>query len=58
MMDDTGDIDSFLSLGRFANQDALRLYCQCLATGVWPGYDDMRDNIHGWTLASTEVWMD
>lgn len=50
----------FVQLGRETYQSALRSYCRCLATGVWPNYagmQDERDKIGAWSLAQPEPWM-
>lgn len=50
----------FVQLGRETYQSALRSYCRCLATGVWPNYagmQDDRDKIGAWSLAQPEPWM-
>lgn len=43
----------FLSLGRDKYLKALRLYCKCLKTGVWPSYDAPSE----WTVTEPELWM-
>lgn len=48
----------FMELGRATYLNALRRYCQCLETGVWPGYDDNgRLALDGWLLSEPEPWM-
>lgn len=47
----------YMELGRMAYLNALRRYCQCLASGVWPGYDEGRFVIDGWLLSEPEDWM-
>ncbi len=51
--------EEFMTIGRVNYEYALRLYCQCLATKVWPGYDDKEDSnaINGWTITEPEIWM-
>ncbi len=54
--------EEFLTLGRDRYISALRLYCQCLATSNWPGYDDINDNAaqpicDGWRIVSPSSWM-
>jgi hypothetical protein len=47
----------YIELGRVAYQKLLRLYCQCLKSGFWPGYDDTDEAIQGWSLCAPEPWM-
>lgn len=51
----------FIGMGKAAYLNALEGYCQCLATGRWPGYDDeegLNDPIvDGWRVCSPEPWM-
>ncbi len=47
----------FLEIGRDKYMKALRLYCQCLKTNVWPGYDSDCREINGWQLTEPEPWM-
>ena len=50
----------FIGLGRYYYEAALALYCKCLVSGIWPGYDDMAsddDSIDGWTLLEPEGYM-
>lgn len=48
----------FLELGRIKYRSALLKYCQCLATGIWPGYDNSKTMTFGrWALCSPEAWM-
>jgi hypothetical protein len=50
----------FVDLGRTKYREALALYCQCLATDKWPGYDDMESVnriVPGFTTASLQPWM-
>ena len=46
----------FITLGRGQYMAALKLYCQCLATNKWPGYDAYIE-IDGWQEVSPEAWM-
>lgn len=48
----------FLEIGRRQYQHALAKYAQCLATHLWPDYDDSPEAIQGWTLMQPEVWME
>jgi exodeoxyribonuclease VIII len=50
----------FVDLGRTKYREALALYCQCLATDKWPGYDDMESVNRiapGFSTASLQPWM-
>lgn len=50
----------FVQLGRETYRSALRSYCRCLSTGVWPNYagmQDERDKIGAWSLAQPEPYM-
>ncbi len=51
--------EEFLTIGRVNYEYALRLYCKCLATKTWPGYDDGEDGnqINGWTIVEPESYM-
>lgn len=54
--------EEFITLGRQTYLDALALYAQCLATGKWPGYDDINDNAaqpicDGWRAVQPTAWM-
>lgn len=49
--------NEFQEAGRRFIIGALRHYCQCLATGIWPDYDWGTQNIRGWTIVSPESWM-
>lgn len=54
--------EEFLTLGRDTYKKALKRYCQCLATGKWPGFDDEDDQpgnpvIDGWRIANLSAWM-
>lgn len=46
---------NLIKMGRLTYRKALRDYCQCLATGFWPGYDDLSPS--GWTCVEAEAWM-
>lgn len=46
----------FIEIGRQKYLNALQKYCQCLKTGVWPGYPCGRE-IDGWQLTEPEPWM-
>lgn len=48
----------FLELGRSTYRRQLALYCRCLKTGVWPGYDDTDEAIQGWSLVNPDPWME
>lgn len=45
--------EEFLQLGRDKYFKALRLYCQCLKTGVWPSYDAPSE----WTVTEPKLSM-
>lgn len=47
----------FLTLGRAEYRQAMSNYCQCLKSGVWPGYDDHDEAVQGWSLVSPMPWM-
>lgn len=47
----------FLDLGRTEYRTMIADYCRCLKTGIWPGYDDTKDAIQGWSLVEEEPWM-
>jgi hypothetical protein len=47
----------FIELGRAKYVEALQKYCQCLKTGVWPGYEGSRLDWRGWQLTEPEPWM-
>lgn len=51
--------EEFVKLGRHKYLSTLKRYCQCLKSGVWPGFDDeeSRDCWNGWTIVSPEAWM-
>jgi len=46
----------FEQIGREKYEAALKLYCQCLATKTWPGYD-WNAEWDGWHMAEPEAWM-
>lgn len=48
---------SFLELGRQTYLHDLKVYCQCLKTGVWPDYDSGQNTIEGFTMVEPEGWM-
>lgn len=41
----------FIDLGRTRYRNALRKYCLCLKSGVWPGYDE------AWSTCEPDDWM-
>lgn len=45
----------FIQIGRNKYLTALRRYCECLKSGIWPGYDE--GGLNGWTLSEPEHWM-
>lgn len=47
----------FLELGRVEYKRLLRLYCQCLKTGFWPGYDDHDEAVQSWSVVAPDPWM-
>jgi exodeoxyribonuclease VIII len=47
----------FRELGQAAYRSQLGLYCRCLQSGRWPGYDDHDEAIQGWSLVAPEPWM-
>jgi len=49
--------EDYLEIGRAEYKRLLRLYCKCVKTGFWPGYDDNEIACQGWTLVSPEAWM-
>lgn len=49
---------NFLELGRSSYKKLLALYCRCLATGKWPGYDDTDEAVQGWSLVEPDPWME
>ena len=50
--------ESFVEIGRRQYRKALAAYCQCIARGVWPSYDDTPDAIQGWSLTEPDSWME
>lgn len=54
------DGGTMMDLGRRVYQDALRRYCQCLKTKVWPGFetdDGVNQLWNGWQEVAGELWM-
>lgn len=50
--------EEFVAIGRQYYIEALKKYAQCLATGVWNGYDDEgRNVIDGWNITHPAPWM-
>lgn len=48
----------FLDLGRAKYLAALRLYCVCLASNVWPGYDHLEpEQFQGFGQCAPAAWM-
>jgi hypothetical protein len=47
--------EQFVEVGRNKYLSALCRYCECLATGIWPGYD--ADGINGWSIVDPESYM-
>lgn len=53
----------FLNAGTATYRNAMRLYCDCLVSGDYPGFDDMPgdimdgDLIDGWRATEPELWM-
>ena len=47
----------FIEIGRADYQKALKKYCQCLKTGIWPGYEGSHLDWRGWQLTEPEPWM-
>lgn len=47
----------YLEIGRLEYLRGLKLYCQCLKTGVWPSWDDGANTLDGWSLSEPEDWM-
>ncbi len=49
-----------ITIGRMKVSSALALYCQCLKTGTWPGWDDLPvdglQNYAGWTGIRPKEW--
>jgi len=46
----------YIEIGRMKYLDALKRYCQCLKTGIWPGYEVSRE-FNGWGIIEPEPWM-
>lgn len=46
----------YVELGRASYIGALRKYCQCLATGIWPGYA-AQVQFDRWNLCEPSAWM-
>lgn len=51
---DLGDIAS----GRRQIKKMMGVYCACLKTGKWPGYDDTDESINGWTIVAPNPYAD
>lgn len=50
--------EQFLEIGRSKYLNALKDYCVCLATGIWPNYDDIGDNrMNNWSFTEPAEWM-
>lgn len=48
----------FIEMGRVEYRRLLKLYCRCLAAGIWPDYDAHDEAIQGgWSLVAPEPWM-
>lgn len=47
----------FVEMGRRAYLEALRDYCQCLKSNIWPDYETQGMCIDGWSIAEPEAWM-
>lgn len=48
----------FIALGRMGYVTALKRYCQCLKTGVWPDYEVAPSVvIQGWSVTQLEAYM-
>lgn len=47
---------SAMAVGRFLNRRAINTYCECVTTGVWPGYSDSiaLTSMPGWYLRQFE----
>lgn len=48
----------FICNGRARYRRILKLYCQCLKNGTWPGYDDTAESANGWTGMELKPWKD
>jgi hypothetical protein len=46
----------FMQFGRDSYLSALRLYCQCLKTGMWPGYAPAPLCLNGWNYIEPVPW--
>lgn len=57
MTDNEQDSANFIELGRHMYRRLLNNYCVCLATGVWPSYDDHDEAIEGWSPLRADSWM-
>ncbi len=49
--------EDYLAIGRAEYANLLHLYCQCLKSGKWPGYDDNDEAAQGWSVVAPEPWM-
>lgn len=50
--------EDFIEIGREKYESAMALYCDCLKSDKWPGYDDVnRNNIGGFSVTNPELWM-
>ncbi len=50
--------EEFIEVGRARYTAALERYCDCLKSGIWPGFDDEGNNIvNGWRLVQPESFM-
>lgn len=49
--------ENFYALGRATYARGMAEYCQCLKTGIWPGYDSTDVSGHGWTEVCADPWM-
>jgi len=49
--------DSFLEIGREKYVSALRDYAECIATGIWPGYELRCQTLNGWMQIEPKAWM-
>ena len=47
----------YIEIGRMKYLEALKQYCQCLKTGIWPSYGGSRMDWNGWQLIEPEPWM-
>lgn len=46
----------FVEIGRVKIVNALRKYCKCLKTDIWPNWDD-NSGFNGWSLVEPAPWM-